>query len=71
MAYDPNTRGDVTNFEVKNVPDANLSEARLIAVWCTMPSGSDSPMPVRRRPASAARATTRQIPNPRWRIKET
>ena len=33
VAYDLNTRGDVTNFEVKNVPDANLSEARLIAVW--------------------------------------
>ncbi|MBL9004620.1 MAG: hypothetical protein JNJ46_10255 [Myxococcales bacterium] len=33
IAYDVTTRGDVTNFEVKNVPDGFMSEARLIGVW--------------------------------------
>lgn len=33
IAYDVTTRGDVTNFEVKNVPDKYLSQARLIAAW--------------------------------------
>lgn len=33
IAYDVTNRGDVTNFEVKNVADASLSEARLIGVW--------------------------------------
>lgn len=31
IAYDMSNRGDVTNFEVKNVPDNYMSEARLIA----------------------------------------
>jgi hypothetical protein len=31
IAYDITNRGDVTNFEVKNVPDSYISEARLIA----------------------------------------
>lgn len=33
VAYDVSNRGDVTNFEVKNIPDNYLSEARLIASW--------------------------------------
>lgn len=33
IAYDVTTRGDVTNFEVKNVPDGFISDARLIGVW--------------------------------------
>src|SRR5262249_23591377 len=33
IAYDVTNRGDVTNFEVKNVPDNYMSEARLIAAW--------------------------------------
>lgn len=33
IAYDVSNRGDVTNFEVKNIPDNYLSEARLIASW--------------------------------------
>lgn len=33
IAYDVTNRGDVTNFEIKNVPDTYLSEARLIAAW--------------------------------------
>jgi hypothetical protein len=33
IAYDVTNRGDVTNFEVKNVPDNYISEARLIAAW--------------------------------------
>jgi len=33
IAYDLTSRGDVTNFEVKNVPDNYLSEARLVAAW--------------------------------------
>ena len=33
IAFDISNRGDVTNFEVKNIPDNYISEARLIAAW--------------------------------------
>ena len=33
IAYDISNRGDVTNFEVKNIPDNYMSEGRLIAAW--------------------------------------
>lgn len=33
IAYDLSNRGEVKNFEVKNVPDSYLSDARQIAAW--------------------------------------